>query len=877
MATTEQYTYRSASRRNLPTEQTEPLMTPDDREPIRHMPAQRERDDDPVLAWNRSDTDDNEPGHLAHPLYVREKVHPGAFVKLLQGGGEQPALFESFNGLPSPSAAYEWYRHSQNWQNRIIHGESTRVAASLIAREHMAGQVQMIYFDPPYGMGYKSNFQVATNDKNTADKAEGRPNDTRTIAVFRDTYERGIHSYLDLTLEKLWLFRELLSESGSLFVQIGDENVHRVAVLLDEVFGSANRVATITYRPTTGSTAGTLPESASYVLWYAKDKPQVKYQQLYEPLSRKQLVEQWGKSFAPARVQEPDGTTRALTRLEQADPDGALPEGSRLYQRGDSTSQHPSTTGRTCEYEFEGVAYHSGENSQWRVSVPNEISSAVEDQPPTGEAPPCGMDRLAELGRLEGTGEGGGLYWKRYEEEMPGRRIDNVWHTMMRATGNRYVVETATSVIERCVLMATDPGDLVFDPTCGGATTAFAAEKWARRWITCDTSPVAVAIARQRLATATFPYWLLADSAEGAEEESKLSSGHAVSPGGGWGHDPVGGFVYERRPKVSAAILAYDLDPDPTLLVDQPRRKGNVIRVASPLTVESESPWSVALPFDHDAHDAPHPNGGVGHSDYADAVREALLAHTIRGGRDNHDITVRSLDPWPATSTLLAWRAAYTVGAAAAEHVAAVVVAAEDVTVPRAMVREAAQELADGAVAADLLIVVAYQFGPDVRSNVGHVRIAKVQANRDLQIRGLSPENDHHAFVILGEPDVEIEELADGRIVVELHGYDTYDPDIGNATEGIACKDVACWMVDTDHDGESFFARRLHFPRGAKDRQVKALLTRRLDEAEKAALTALRTAPFTPPQSGKVAVKIVTNTGMEMSTVISLGDEHMAE
>ena len=813
---------------------------------------------------------------------MREKVHPGAFVKLLQGGGEQPALFESFNGLPSPAAACEWYRHSQNWQNRIIHGESARVAASLIAREHMAGQVQMIYFDPPYGIDYRSNFQVATNDQKPPATAKGRPNDTRTIAVFRDTYERGIHSYLDLTLEKLWLFRELLSDSGSLFVQIGDENMHRVAILLDEVFGSANRVATITYRPTTGSSARTLPESASYILWYAKDKPQVKYQQLYEPLSRKDLVEQWGKSFAPARVQEPDGTTRKPTRLEESDPDACIPQGSRLYQRENLTSQDPSTTGRTCDYEYEGVTYHPGETSRWRVSAPTETNRTDEEQAPTGTPRPCGMDRLAELGRLEGTGEGGGLYWKRYEDEMPGRRIDNVWHTMMRATGNRYVVETAASVIERCVLMATDPGDLVFDPTCGGATTAFAAEKWGRRWITCDTSPVAVAISRQRLATATFPYWLLADSAEGAAEESKLSGRTPAAPQrGGWGHDPAGGFVYKRRPKVNAATLAYDLDPGPILLVDQPRKKGNVTRVASPMTVESETPWSVVLPFAHDTDDTPHTTGGIDHSDYAEAVRKSLLAHPIRGGRDNYDIIVGSLDPWPATSTLLAWRATYTIGTGGAEHTAAVVVAAEDVTVPRVMVREAAQELANGAVLADLLIVVAYQFGPDVRSDVGHVRVAKVQANRDLQIRELSSkkgkEDRYQAFVILGEPDVEIMEVSDGRIVVALHGYDTYSPDTGNATEGRADKDVACWMVDTDHDGESFFARRLHFPGGAKDPQIKALLTRRLDKAEKAALTALRTAPFTPPQSGKVAVKIVTNTGMEMGTVIKLKDDAAAQ
>ena len=457
--TTDQYTHPSAKRANLPTEQTGKTMSDTDRQPILHIPETRDVDDEPILAWNRQPA--NENGHAAHPLYVREKVHPAAFVKLLQGSGEQPQLFSDFNGLPSPDAAYEWYQHSANWSNRLIHGESARVMASLLARENMAGKFQMIYLDPPYGMGYKSNFQVSVNNREVPESSRGRPHDTRTIRAFRDTYERGIHSYLDLTREKLVLIRELLADSGSLFMQIGDENVHRAAVMLDEVFGAENRVATIPYATTSGSSAKTLPSVADFLLWYVKDKTQVKYHQLYEPLDRKGILQSWTWAANVEMKGRDRLINRPLTAEEGNDPDGCLPEKARLFKRVALTSPGRSTTGRSDPYFWNGRDWLCPDGEQWRVSME-------------------GMDRLAELGRLTGTETGSALMWKWYENEVPGRRINNMWHRQMSASDKRYVVQTADSVIERCILMATDPGDLVFDPTCGGATTALAAEKWGK-------------------------------------------------------------------------------------------------------------------------------------------------------------------------------------------------------------------------------------------------------------------------------------------------------------------------------------------------------------------------------------------------------------
>jgi len=771
-------------------------------------------------------------------------VHPAAFVKLLQGKGEQPSLFADFNGLPSADAAYEWYQHAANWSNRLIHGESVRVMASLLARENMTGQVQMIYFDPPYGMGYKSNFQVSVNSRETPEKAEGRPHDTRTIRAFRDTYERGIHSYLDLTLEKLILMRELLTDSGSLFMQIGDENVHRAAVLLDEVFGAENRVATIPFATTSSSSSKTLPSVADYLLWYAKDEKTVEYHQLYEPLSR---AEQIGHMSSYAMLELADGRIRGLTAEERRDPDRHFPNDSRLFRRVGLTSQGVSTTGRSEPYVWNDKEYPCDPARHWAISHE-------------------GLDRLADLGRLAAV-EGGSLSWKRYENEVPGRRINNMWSQQAYASDQRYVVQTATSVIERCILMATDPGDLVFDPTCGSATTATAAEKWGRRWITCDTSPVAVSIARQRLATAVFPYWTLADSADGARQEAELSGNDpADPPEGGWGDDPAAGFVYERAPQVSASVLAYDLDPDPIMLVDQPRRKRAVTRVASPLTVESEQPWATVIPLEGSDDESV-----VAHDDFLEAVQSALLNHTVKGGRDSADITIRALEPWPGDSSghLLAFKAIYTVDSGVAEHTAAVMVAAEDVTVPAEMIREAAREITDSAERADLLLTVAYAYAADAPPKVGRIQVARAQMNRDLMIRELSDETGHEAFVIIGEPDIEISSDPSGRITVEVKGYDTFDPATGNAAAG-GPDDVACWMIDTDHDGESFFARRIHFPGASNDRQIKKLLKelgKNADNAELEALTAMRSAPFDPPERAQIAVKIITATGMEMTTI----------
>ncbi len=509
--------------------------------------------------WSREPHDPNLDPHLGlsyagktykpmqietRSLHIHEHIHPKAClenVKKSRDDKKQPPLF-STSALPAEKAI-EFYQHQVGWANRMIAGDSFLAMNSLLEREQMAGKVQTIYFDPPYGMNYNSNFQPFTHDKNVRDK--DRSTEPEMVKAYRDTWNLGIHSYLTYMRDRLHLCQKLLTDEGSIFVQMGDENFMRVGLLMDEVFGAENRVTVITYVSAGGSSAKTLPDVSTYLLWYAKDISKVRYHQLYESMTRKELI---GLFSSYAMVQLSDGTNRKLTKAEQEDPDKHLPNGARLYNRTAMFSQGRSTTGRSDSYFLAGKEFPCPDTLHWSVSH-------------------SGLDRLAELGRLDGSSRTR-LSWKKYENEVPGRRIHNVWPKMSYAQDKRYVVETANSIIERCLLMTSDPGDLVFDPTCGSGTTAYVAEQWGRRWITCDTSRVALTLAKQRLTTAVFDYYELADEK---------------------GDDVSQGFKYKTVPYVSAKTLAYDEDPTVITLYNQPnipKGKKNC-RVSGPFTFEA--------------------------------------------------------------------------------------------------------------------------------------------------------------------------------------------------------------------------------------------------------------------------------------------------
>ena len=480
-------------------------------------------------------------------LHVHERIDPRTIVEAVRkrnGAEPQRSLFATPEENPPIRQAIEFYRHRHNWTNRLIAGDSLLVMNSLLEKEGLGGQVQMVYIDPPYGIRYGSNFQPFVNKCEVTDgRDEDLTQEPETIRAFRDTWELGIHSYLAYLRDRLLLARELLHTSGSCFVQIGDENVHRVSVIMDEIFGADNRVATISYATTGGSSANTLPQVADYLLWYAKDRKLAKYRQLYEPLTRAEIIEFFSWH---AMVELPDGHCRKPTPEECFDPDRNLPNGARVYRRMPLSSRGLSTTGRSEPYEYNGRVFRCPDAQQWRVSKE-------------------GMDNLAEQGRLEALDGQASLMWKKYEDEVPGRRINNIWAAPMSPDDKRYVVQTATKAIQRAILMTSDPGDLVFDPTCGSGTTAHVAEQWGRRWVTCDTSRVATALAKQRLMTANFDYYELAHPDEGVGA----------------------GFRYHSVATVSAKTLGYDEPPAEVMLYDRPRIDRAKARVTGPFTVEA--------------------------------------------------------------------------------------------------------------------------------------------------------------------------------------------------------------------------------------------------------------------------------------------------
>ena len=466
-----------------------------------------------------------------------------------------------------------------------------------------------------------------------------------------------------------------------------------------------------------------------------------------------------------------------------------------------------------------------------------------------------GLDRLAELDRLCAAGRGSTLMWKQYEDEFWGRRISNLWHRQMRAVDKRFVVQTAVSVIGRCILMSTDAGDLVFDPTCGSGSTAMAAETWGRRWITCDTSTVAVAVARQRLVTAMYPFWRI-NGQNGVEHSH---------------YDPAGGFIYDRVPYVSAAHLAYDRPPAHIEFVDRPEANSGVVRVCSPFTVESETPYAY-VPLSHVDSDTGRYSkvqrataSGV----FIERVINTLLQTGINDTVSATTIEIHEIEPWPGKPGSLVTHKARCSAQGSSEQDAAVMIAAEDVTVTPAMLTAAATEAPRQIHGVQLLIAAAFAFDPATTDDtqIGRVRVLRVMMNRDLQIGELDPDHHSEAFVMLAEPDLKITTDSKSQIQVELRGFDTFNPRTGGLDSGTA-EDVACWMIDTDHDGHSFFARRIHFPNAANDRQVKRLkkaLGAGIDQLRWDATFSTKSAPFPPPKTGTIAIKIITDTGIEMT------------
>lgn len=534
-----------ATRKNIPTAEFESLMRDQDKTPIQLAYERRNRDLDPQLVWRGKDEQDwSDLIVQAPPLYIQEKVHPKVIIDDLKRESANRAkaakdapqfdMFADFNGLPDAEAATEFYQHDQHWSNRMISGDSLSVMASLAEREGLRGQVQCIYFDPPYGIKFNSNFQWSTTSRDVKDGDKTHvTREPEQVRAFRDTWKDGIHSYLTYLRDRLTVARDLLTDSGSIFVQIGDENVHRVRALMDEVFGEGNYLATITYRTTGGLAVNGLSRIGDTLLWFAKDGDSKKIRSLFDQ-----------KSYADDQnyryIETSDLSTFPMSKGQQSG-EVPLPNGSRIFRYSDTSGQ--GAVEFDTPLHINGITYRPSKNTHWKASYPT------------------GMHRLRLAGRL--TAGGKTVSYRRYFDDYLVKSQTTIWmDTGISgfASDKVYVVQTLPEVVQRCILMTTDPGDLVLDPTCGSGTTAYVAEQWGRRWITIDTSRVAIALARSRLMGARYPFYLLADSPEGQQKEAEVTRSIPKStPTFGSIRQ---GFVYDRVPHITLKSIANNAEID---------------------------------------------------------------------------------------------------------------------------------------------------------------------------------------------------------------------------------------------------------------------------------------------------------------------------
>ena len=905
-------THGGAKRRNAPTAEAQSLMTDADKAPVRVAYDRRNRDLDPQFVWRGKDLDDAELVVQAPPLYIQEKVHPKVLVDdLLREAGRRrdeaadaaPDLFADFNGVPEGAARTEFYAHDANWSNRMILGDALQVMGSLAEREGLREKVQCVYIDPPYGIRFNSNFQWSTTSRDVKDgKAAHITREPEQVQAFRDTWRDGIHSYLSYLRDRLTVARELLAESGSVFVQIGDENVHRVRAVMDEVFGEENFVGSIVFNKTTGFSGNYLSQIVDTIIWYGKSYSSLKYRALW----REKIVgKEGGKKYRPTNsFGSFVGHVFDPTRLARPD---------QLTSQGESARDEPIV--------IQGRIFPPKRGMHWKTTA-------------------SGLRRLDRSGRI--MVEGNSPCYIRFMDDFPIFPNSNIWMDIggiqSRTDPKIYVVQTATEAVKRCVLMTTDPGDLVLDPTCGSGTTAYVAEQWGRRWITIDTSRVALALARARIMGARYPWYPLADSPEGQRKEAEITRrAPAETP---THNDVRQGFVYERVPHITLKSIANNaeidtiwetrqktLEPlretlnaalgenweewevprdaddgwpdeattahagwweariarqkeidasiaagaDTEYLYDKPFEDKTRVRVAGPFTVESLAPHRMLAVDENDevfGSLADRRTGYEGKADFASMVLENLERAGVQQTHREDRIAFSSLTPWPGAYVCAEGRYAEGDGEAATERRAGVFVGPEFGTVSRPDLVAAAREAAEAGF--DALVACAFNY--DAHSTdferLGRIPVLKARMNADLHMAGdLKNTGKGNLFVVFGEPDIDIGDAGDGRIRVRIAGVDIFHPATGEVRSDDA-GGIACWFIDTDYNEESFFVRHAYFL-GANDpyKALKTTLKAEIDAAAWATLNSDVSRPFPRPASGRIAVKVINHLGDEAMKV----------
>lgn len=857
---------------------------------------------DPQLVWKGKDEQDRQDLEVpAPPIFRQELMEPRYLVKQLMdetkrrrangegvGAGEALSLFGADffdDGIPDELDKVDWYHHQMNWTNRMIMGDSLQVMASLAERENLRGKVQMVYIDPPYGIKFNSNWQVSARSRDVKDgNLASATREVEQLKAFRDTWDLGIHSYLAYLRDRLVAAHALLTESGSVFVQIGEENVHLARALLDEAFGMDNFISQITFKTTTGATGDYLPSTANFILWYAKNRKDGKFRQPY-------FLKRLGGAGASdyGFLELPDGTRDRITKHDLEE----LPEGARPFTLDNLTSQ---SVGREkgegaaswFKVELNGSEYLPNRQSRWKT---NE----------------SGMQRLKLAGRLGVRGKT--LRYVRYLDDFPAVAISNVWDDTTTGFGadKVYVVQTSPKIIERCMLMATDPGDLVLDPTCGSGTTAYVAEQWGRRWITIDSSRVAIALARHRLMGAKYPAYLLTDSPEGKTKEAELSPQPLDrSPSK---YDIRRGFVYERVPHITLKSIANNPDIKEGMtrdqidkvikkhaefetLYDRPYENKKAVRVAGPFTVESLSPHR-SVSFDQEVPASEKaaemmPSG----ASYEETILEHVKKAGVQNGYRNERLEFESVEPVSGRIlTAVGVRKDAEEGTPVRVGIA---LGPEYGTVDSLLIKNAAREaLRFGEI--DLLLILGFSFDANATEatneinqergefsviqerHVGKMTVLNVRMNPDLAMGDeLANTGAGNLFTVFGEPDIEVTETSDGRLVAEIKGLDIYNPTTGDVrAEGP--DDIMMWSIDTDYDAEAFIVRHVYFsgengkPTGLNpyERLGKALKGQ-IDDEALATLFTTKSRPFPKPESGRIAVKVVNYYGDEVLKAIEV-------
>jgi adenine-specific DNA-methyltransferase len=912
----EAYTHPDDKRTNIPTAEYESVVRKDQQGPVK-VRYPRNTDLDPQLVWRGKD-EQNWSDLVVHapPIYIQEKVNPKVLIDDLlrqtQEGRrasetDAPDLFANFDAIAKGADKTEFYAHEQNWSNRMILGDSLQVMASLSEREGLRGKVQCIYFDPPYGIKFNSNFQWSTTSRDVKDgKADHITREPEMVKAFRDTWRDGIHSYLTYLRDRLTAARDLLSETGSIFMQIGDENLHRARAVLDEVFGEDNLVSQIAF--TKGATglgsSDKLSGRLDYILWYSKSANQHKFRQLF--LLREDAID---PNFNWLRLS--DGQFRRLS-ADERNGDTPIPEGSRAF--GDVSLTKPGP-GRKYEINFRGQSFSSGK--RW-WGMPEES-----------------LLRAIKAGRVEQFGAA--LRQIRYQDESSAVAIGNLWDGFLGQSDPIYVVQTNVDIVKRCLLMSSDPGDIVLDPTCGSGTTAFVAEQWGRRWITIDTSRVALALARSRIMGARYPYYLLADSKDGREKEAEVTrSTISTKPV----HESIRqGFVYQRVPHITLKSIANNTEVDVTwdrwqqtlepfrnalnqslnkkwkewevprevdnawpataktahaswwkargelqreidasiaakadfeYLYDKPYEDKKKVRVAGPFTVESLSPHRTLGVDENDEliDGMREPSAAyLAKQSFPQMIMENLKQAGVQQANKSGKIDFVSLVPW--AGIFICGEGKYMEGDT--EKRAAIFIGPEFGTVQRADLVAAAREAGDANF--DVLVACAFNYEAHTTefNSLGRLPVLKARMNADLHMsEDLKNTGKGNLFVVFGEPDIDLLKEKDGRLRVKVNGVDVFKPQTGEVVSD-GPDGIACWFIDTDYNEESFFVRHAYFL-GAGDpyKSLKTTLKADIDEEAWSTLNSDTSRPFEKPKNGRIAVKVINHLGDEVMKVFKV-------